>query len=83
MINTAGDALPCDIYGEFRHNVAREGFWQVWNGPAYRECRRDIMHGGGCYARCPRHNPASLARTDSLKISRTRQTGDEPEAKKT
>lgn len=83
MINTAGDALPCDIYGEFRHNIPREGFWRVWNGQAYRACRRDIMHGAGCYARCPRHNPASLARTDSLKISRTRQTAEEQERGKT
>jgi MoaA/NifB/PqqE/SkfB family radical SAM enzyme len=72
MINPAGDLLPCDIYGEFRHNISAEGFWQIWNGPAYREARRAITRGEGCYARCPRHNPASLATDVSLKIERAR-----------
>ncbi|MCM2266898.1 MAG: radical SAM protein [Elusimicrobiales bacterium] len=78
MINSAGEALPCDLYGAFGHNIAREGFWQVWNGKDYIEARAAIREKGGCYSRCPRHNPESLSRPDSLTISRSRAEEDAP-----
>jgi MoaA/NifB/PqqE/SkfB family radical SAM enzyme len=70
MINSAGDVLPCDLSGEFRQNLIRDGFWHIWNGPAYQDCRRKILSRTGCYSKCPRHNPASLDIIDSLTISR-------------
>ncbi|OGR41442.1 MAG: hypothetical protein A2X35_10565 [Elusimicrobia bacterium GWA2_61_42] len=79
MINSSGDVLPCDLYGQFGRNIIRDGFWRVWNGPEYVNCRKDILVGTGCYAKCPRHNPASLDLSDSLTIARTQPGADKPE----
>lgn len=75
MINSSGDVLPCDLYGEFGQNIIKDGFWRVWNGPAYLAARRAILSGKGCYLKCPRHNPASLDIIDSLTISRAPGNG--------
>lgn len=70
MINSKGDILPCDLYGDFAENILRKDFMGIWNGEAFVKCRRDARDKTGCYLKCPRHNPASLARIESLKITR-------------
>ena len=70
MINADGRALPCDVYGRFEADIRRQGFDEIWNGPAYREMRRALSIGEGCIRTCPRQNASAVNRWESHVIHR-------------
>ena len=60
MLNADGRVLPCDVYGNFNEALGSRGFWEVWNGPAYREIRRALSRQEGCLLACPRQNSSAI-----------------------
>lgn len=61
MVNTDGRVLPCDVYGRFEESLLDgKSFFEVWNGPAYREIRKSLREKRGCILTCPRQNPSGI-----------------------
>jgi len=42
LVRTNGDVTPCCCSGEIMGNIKKDGFWDIWNGPQYREFRSRI-----------------------------------------
>ena len=77
MLNAQGHILPCDASEDTDESLEGNGFWEVWNGPYYKNLRRSLIEGSSsCFKHCFRANPASVNDFRSHVIYRGRKESE-------
>ncbi len=76
-ITAKGKVLPCCYLTDESHilgNVFEEDFRDIWNGPRYREFRKQMRENRGRLAgcqHCPRNDAAKIRKLNPLSLVRT------------
>ena len=75
LVHPDGGVIPCDNWHthELMGNVKEQPFGEIWNGPAYRRLREELLSGrlGPTCRHCPAAGFGSVDRPESFEVRET------------